>query len=146
MARGPRASSVGSVGERFSWGSLSAILTVLATAGAGAAWFFSYAESSEQAARREAVIRSEIQTEAKHLREEAKADRIALQRAQAWAAVANKRMEVLVLRNRVNDCRNKPLKSQLEQNACKQYEDEYNDAAAGYQRLIQSATELSRMQ
>jgi hypothetical protein len=132
--------------DAFKWGTLAAIVTVLATIGASAAWFFSYTESSEQAARREQAIRADVQVESQRLRNEAKADRLAMQRAQAWAAVATKRLELLVLRNRVNDCHAIAHKSSVEASACKQYEDEFAEATDAHHRLIQSATELSRTQ
>lgn len=57
----------------------------------------------------------------------------------AWATYGVADLKSLVLRNRVNECRAKKAPSAFEVTVCRQYEEEFNDAASRARELYKAA-------
>lgn len=127
---------------------LSTVATVLVIVGTVASfglWVFNSVESTSNADKREAVIRADVKLEIQKIRDEAHTHALIDARSSAWTLVATKRLEVLSLRNRVNDCRALPKQqSTLERSACLQYEDEFAKATQEYQKMQNDAMNASR--
>jgi hypothetical protein len=101
----------------LSWGSIAAIVTVLAAGASASLWIAEHFQSASDA--------------------HAHADKDA-QRA-AWTFYGMADLKAVILRNRVNECRAAPGTTALEVATCKQYEDEYGDAAQRARELYQQA-------
>lgn len=128
----------------LTWGTVASMVSVSGALVAAFAWLMANVESSADGMAREMRLRGEIKAEVKSLRDEAAGRVVSNARLAAWGSVQTKRIEVLVLRNRVNDCRALTKQSPLERNACKQYEDEFGEATAAYQRMQKEAMDVSK--
>ncbi len=112
-----------------SWGTLAAIIAVAAGLGGFAIWSYHAID--------------DISTDAEV------DDKIAIvkrdtARNAAWTMVQLKKMETLVLRNRINDCDAADKQTRLEHDACQQYRTEYEAAKAAYESAQKDALALSR--
>ena len=119
------------------WSALGSILTAAATIGAGLIWVNSYFETRADADAKfnEVVVR--FTTELGTMKKDAG-------RSVAWLLVGQARQDATVARNRINDCNQKGSKSKLEQDACTQYRQDYDDGIQRLRDAQKAAGEASR--
>ena len=123
---------------------VGAVCAALGLLAAVMLWVFDIVEWTPTANRREAALRAHVKTEVDRLRDEATARNRVASRADAWSLVATKRLEAVILRNRVNDCDAKKDLSPIERNACLQYRTELDTAQHAYDRMLKEAQDASR--
>lgn len=140
-ARWVRARAAINSHPKIAWGTLAAIFGIL---GIVVPWVISWEARYQRKVEAEAEIsklRADTQAEAKA---HEKVDR----RADAWQGVGLSRIEVLILRNRVNECNvaraGKATMTALEINVCQQYDDELRQGQARYERSASDAKALSQ--
>lgn len=101
----------------LSWGAMAAMVAVIGSGATASIWVAERFQTSSDAKA--------------HASNDA-------QRA-AWMSYGVADLKSLVLRNRVNECRAKKAANAFEVAVCKQYEEEFNDAASRARELYKSA-------
>ena len=120
----------------FTLGTIVSLFTLITL---GSPWInsaFHYFETADEAKQREASLRALIANDERERKRE-----------NAWARVQSIKNSQIALRNRVNDCDIKKDKrdtmTPLERQACKQYQDEFDDAVRQFNQAQKDALDLT---
>lgn len=131
-----------------SWGTLASVVSVLGAVIFVGFWIvgvYQGLQTKPEAKELADLLRAEFKVEIANVRGEENRRGASDRQKAAWAAVQSKRIEVVLLRNRVNDCNAKKTKSQMEQDVCKQYDDEFAEATRVFTRLQSEALNSNRI-
>ncbi len=129
------------------WGTWASVVAVAGFVGAGGLYGYNAIraiETDEDVDKKLTVLKVEVLKEIAKVREEEDRRAVGEGRSSAWNMVQLKKMEALVLRNRVNDCRDNPPKTNREKRSCEQYETEYASAFTAYNAAVSEAQLLSK--
>lgn len=130
-----------------SWGTAASAVSVLGAVILVGFWIvgvYQGLQTKPEAKELADLLRAEFKVEIANVRSEENRRGASDRQRSAWAAVQSKRIEVVLLRNRINDCDARKTKSQMEQDVCKQYNEEWAEAARVFERLQAEAMNASR--